>query len=194
MMIVQPEYVRAESVAQEFNMSIEKEKRIHRKSVFNGHLVQVYLDEVQLAGKLAQREVVLHQDACAIIPVTADRQVLFVEQYRYAIEQVLLELPAGKVDFGEEADACARRELEEETGYIGDLIPIGAVYTSPGFCNELIHLYIAKNLVKTKQYLDEGEFLNVVSIPLEEIWKLIKQGQVTDAKTLAAFTLAKEHL
>ena len=172
MMIVQPEYVRAESVAQEFNMSIEKEKRIHRKSVFNGHLVQVYLDEVQLAGKLAQREVVLHQDACAIIPVTADRQVLFVEQYRYAIEQVLLELPAGKVDFGEEADACAKRELEEETGYIGDLIPIGAVYTSPGFCNELIHLYIAKNLVKTKQHLDEGEFLNVVSIPLEEIWKL----------------------
>ena len=103
-------------------------------------------------------------------------------------------MPAGKVDFGEEADACAKRELEEETGYIGDLIPIGAVYTSPGFCNELIHLYIAKNLVKTKQHLDEGEFLNVVSIPLEEIWKLIKQGQITDAKTLAAFTLAKEHL
>ena len=167
-------------------MSIEKEKRIHRKSVFNGHLVQVYLDEVQLAGKLAQREVVLHQDACAIIPVTADRQVLFVEQYRYAIEQVLLELPAGKVDFGEEADACAKRELEEETGYIGDLIPIGAVYTSPGFCNELIHLYIAKNLVKTKQHLDEDEFIELGAYTIEELKEKIFSGEIEDAKTVSS--------
>ena len=106
----------------------------------------------------------------------------------------MYDLPGGKIEHWENHISALKRELEEETGYIGDLIPIGAVYTSPGFCNELIHLYIAKNLVKTKQHLDEGEFLNVVSIPLEEIWKLIKQGQITDAKTLAAFTLAKEHL
>ena len=172
-------------------MSIVKEKRISRKTVFEGHLIKVYTDEADLAGR---REVVLHQEASAIIPIDKDGNVLFVEQYRYPVDKVLLEIPAGKVDSGEDGLTCARRELEEETGYTGELIHLGDVYTTPGFCNELIHLYLAENLVHTHQHLDEGEFLNVVAIPLKKVFEDIREGHIHDAKTLSAFAIAGERL
>ena len=193
-MITLPANGKVESEVQGRNMSIVKEKRISRKTVFEGHLIKVYTDEADLAARRVHREVVLHQEASAIIPIDKDGNVLFVEQYRYPVDKVLLEIPAGKVDPGEDGLTCARRELEEETGYTGELIHLGDVYTTPGFCNELIHLYLAENLVHTYQHLDEGEFLNVVAIPLKKVFEDIREGHIHDAKTLSAFAIAGERL
>ena len=175
-------------------MSIEKEKLIHRDPIYDGQIIHVFKDTVELAGRETIREVVLHQGAAAIIPVTDKGEVLFVKQYRYPVEEALLEIPAGKMDPGETPDQCAARELEEETGYKGKLTKLGYVYTTPGFCNETIHLYLATDLVHTAQHLDEGEFLDVLSIPLDEVWDMIRKGHIYDAKTLSAFAIARDVL
>ena len=133
-------------------MSIEKEKLIHRAPAFEGRMLHVFDDEVEIHGHKTTREVVLHPGASAIIPVTGDGEILFVRQYRYAVEQPLLEIPAGKLDGGEDPDTCAARELTEETGYKTEhMEKLGYVYTTPGFCNETIHLYLADHLVKSHQ-------------------------------------------
>ncbi len=176
-------------------MSIEKEKLIHRKPAFEGRMLHVFDDEVEIGGHKTTREVVLHPGAAAIIPVTEDGYVLFVRQYRYAVEQPLLEIPAGKLDPGEAPDICAARELTEETGYRSEHIQkLGYIYTTPGFCNETIHLYLADHLVKDHQHLDQDEYLDVVSLPLAEVWKQIAEGKIYDAKTLAAFAMAADKL
>ena len=176
-------------------MSIEKEKLIHRRPAFEGRMLHVYDDDVEIGGRKAHREVVLHPGASAILPVTDEGEVLFVRQYRYAVEQPLLEIPAGKLDPGEDPDTCAARELTEETGYTTEhLQKLGYVYTTPGFCNETIHLYLADHLVAGKQHLDPDEYLDVIRIPLEEVWQRIAQGEICDAKTLAAFAMARDKL
>lgn len=175
-------------------MSIEKEKLLDRRTLYQGKLIQLCLDRVSLAGRKTSREVVLHSEAAAIIPVTADKKVLFVKQYRYPIGQELLEIPAGKADPGESEEDCAARELEEETGYIGTLQKLGEMYSSPGFCDEKIHLYLAQNLVHTKQHLDEGEYLDVITIPLSDVFGMIRRGEIRDAKTLSAFAIAGDLL
>ena len=106
----------------------------------------------------------------------------------------MLEIPAGKMDPEETPDECALRELEEETGYTGRLEKLGYVYTTPGFCNETIHLYLATELVHKKQHLDEGEFLDVIRIPLKKVWDMVRKGQIYDAKTLSAFAMAHDRL
>ena len=135
-----------------------------------------------------------HPGAAAIIAVTDKKEILFVKQYRYAIGQVLLEIPAGKRDAGEEPETCALRELEEETGYIGKLKKIGVIYTTPGFCDETIYLYMAEQLIKTKQHLDENEYLDVISIPIKKVFQMISEGNIQDAKTLSAFSIARDYL
>lgn len=175
-------------------MSIEKEHLLERRTMYQGKMIHVYFDRVVVAGRQARREIVLHSGAAAIIPLTEDKEVIFVKQYRYVIKKELLEIPAGKMDPGESEGACAARELEEETGYIGTLRKLGEIYTSPGFCNEKIHLYLAQNLVYTQQRLDDGEYLDVVKIPLADVFKMISRGEITDAKTLSAFAMAGEIL
>ena len=113
----------------------------------------------------------------------------------YAAEETLLEIPAGKIDPGEAPDVCAARELTEETGFRAErLRKLGAVFTTPGFCNEKIHLYLADRLVPAHQHLDTDEFLDVVKIPLDEALEMIRNGEISDAKTLAAFAIAAGRL
>lgn len=173
-------------------MSIEKEKILNREEIYDGRIIHVYKDKVEVAGRKTTREVVLHSEAAAIIPVTDNGEVLLVKQYRYPVGDAILEIPAGKMDPGETPEECAVRELEEETGYRGNLKKLGYVYTTPGFCNEIIHLYLATGLVHTHQHLDEGEFLDVVSISLKDMWKMIGDGKIYDAKTLSAFAIARD--
>ncbi len=176
-------------------VSIEKEHLLKRKQVYDGKMLHVYYDDVEIAGRKAWREVVLHPGATAILAVTDQKEVLLVRQYRYAIERPLLELPAGKIDPGEEADACAARELTEETGYrAGNLVRIGKTYTTPGFCNETIYLYLADHLIPAEQHLDPDEYLDVLPIPLNEMRERICRGEIEDAKTLAAFSVASSLL
>lgn len=176
-------------------MSIEKEKLIHRTPAFEGRMLHVFDDEVEIHGHKTTREVVLHPGASAIIPVTGDGEILFVRQYRYAVEQPLLEIPAGKLDGGEDPDTCAARELTEETGYKTEhMEKLGYVYTTPGFCNETIHLYLADHLVKSHQHLDQDEFLDVIRLPIDKVYQMVDRGEIYDAKTLAALAMAREKL
>ena len=116
-------------------------------------------------------------------------------QYRYAVEQPLLEIPAGKLDGGEDPDTCAARELTEETGYKTEhMEKLGYVYTTPGFCNETIHLYLADHLVKSHQHLDQDEFLDVIRLPIDKVYQMVDRGEIYDAKTLAALAMARTRL
>lgn len=175
-------------------MSIEKEKLLQREEVYDGRIIHVFKDKVEVAGRKTIRDIVLHSEAAAIIPVTGMGEVLLVKQYRYPVGDAILEIPAGKMDPGETPEECAVRELEEETGYRGNLKKLGYVYTTPGFCNEIIHLYLATDLVHTHQHLDEGEFLDVISIPLKELRQMIADGKIYDAKTLSAFAIARDKI
>ena len=168
-------------------MSVEKEKMISREEIYDGQIVHLFKDQVELAGRKAVREVVLHCGAAAIIPVTDDGKVLFVKQYRYPVGTVLYEIPAGKLEPGEDPAACAPRELSEETGYDAAKIEyLTSIVTTPGFTDEVIHLYKATGLTLHAQHTDADEFINVVAFKPEQVRQLILDHSIYDSKTLAA--------
>lgn len=168
------------------------EKRLASKVVFEGKVLKLRHDQVMLPnGKEASREVVEHPGAVAVVPVTDDGKVLLVRQYRYPVDNVMLEIPAGKLDAGETPENCALRELEEETGYAaGTLKKLSSFYTTPGFSNEILHLYLAGDLRQTEQKLDGDEFLNVEAYSPEEIKTMLADGTINDAKSLVGLLLA----
>jgi ADP-ribose pyrophosphatase len=126
------------------------------------------------------------------VPVTDDGKVILVRQFRHPIGQLLLEIPAGKLDKGEQPDDCARRELEEETGYVASqLHRIASTYTTPGFTNEIIHIYLATGLTATAQNPDEDEFLAIECYDREQIQQMIAAGELQDAKTLLGLLLTE---
>lgn len=167
------------------------EEFISSKLVFSGKLLHVHVDTVQMPnGKTTTREMADHQGAVAVVPVLPDGRIIFVKQFRYPMGTVMYEIPAGKIDPGEEPDHCVRRELSEETGYEADrweyLAPIA---TTPGFTNEVIHLYAAYGLHAHRQHTDEDEFISVEAISLDRAMEMIADGTLYDAKSLAALGL-----
>lgn len=171
-----------------------KETLIRSKKIFQGKIITVQQDLVLLEnGREAFRDVVNHPGAVAVVAITNDDQVLLVRQYRHPINEALLEIPAGKLDKGERPDDCARRELEEETGYVaGELQQLTSVYTTPGFCNEIIYIYLATKLTKTAQCLDEDEFLNIEQYTLGEVHQMITDGRIHDAKSIVGLLMANQ--
>lgn len=165
------------------------EERIESKRVFEGKMISVRVDRVRLPdGKESTREVVDHPGAVVIVPVL-DEKILFVEQYRYPIERVLLELPAGKMDPEESPEECAKRELEEETGYRAKKLSyLGKIFTTPGFTTEVIHIFAAEDLEKTTQNTDPDEFIEVKEVPIEEALSLLRNAEIEDSKTICALT------
>ncbi len=163
------------------------EKRIDRKTVFEGKIINVYNDTVVLPdGKTTRRELVEHHGGVCVAALTDNGGLLFVRQFRYPYGRVLLELPAGKLEKGEDPLSAGVRELEEECGVTAEkVIPMGEVYPTVAYCSEIIHLYFARGLKKTKQHLDEGEFLSVEEIPLKKAVELVMDGTITDSKTVA---------
>jgi len=174
----------------ENKMSNLEEKTLKSEHIFSGRIIQVQVDEVELPnGKTSTRELVKHPGAVAIIAVTDDNKIVMVEQYRKPLEKTIVEIPAGKLEKGEEPSLCAKRELEEETGYeCQSLELISSFYTSPGFADEIIHVYLAKGLSKKENAagLDEDEFVNLMEVTLEEAQVLIEEQQIFDAKTIFA--------
>lgn len=171
----------------------EEIKRIDRKLIHKGAIIEYYVDRMQLPnGKQADWDFIRHNGAAAVVPVTEDGRILMVSQYRNALERYTLEIPAGGLNPGETTDKAAARELEEETGYASsDLEPLISIYTTVAFCNEKIDIYLARNLVKTHQHLDEDEFLNVGAYRLEELEGMIFEQRIQDSKTVAALMAYK---
>jgi ADP-ribose pyrophosphatase len=127
----------------------------------------------------------------AVVAITNDDKVVLVRQYRHPISEALLEIPAGKLEQGECPDDCARRELEEETGYVAaKLQQLTSIYTTPGFCNEIIHIYLATQLTKTVQCLDDDEFLNIEQYTPGEVHQMISDGRIHDAKSIVGLLMA----
>lgn len=171
-------------------MSLLEEKTIKTEQIFSGRIVSLQVDDVELPnGKTSKREIIRHQGAVAIIAVTDDQKLVLVEQYRKPLERTIVEIPAGLLEKGEEPSHCAKRELEEETGYdCSSLEWVTSFYTSPGFADELVHLYIAKGLSKKENAagLDDDEFVNLIEISLDEALEYIKEQKIYDAKTIFA--------
>ena len=170
------------------------EKRISRKEIFQGHIVNVHVDTVELPnGAEATREVVDHPGGVAVLALDGENNVLTVTQYRYPFGRTLLELPAGKLDHpGEDPSAAGLRELREETGAVpGVYQSLGRLLPSPGCYGEILHLYLARDLKMESQHLDEDEFLNVERIPFDEMVRRCLSGEIEDAKTVAAVLKAK---
>lgn len=178
------------------SMAIGTEKKISSEIRFQGKLITVTYDIAQLEnGKEAWREVVHHPGASAIILQRQDGTIVMEQQYRYALSEILLEIPAGKLDAGEDPLACAKRELQEETGYTAlHWKYLGPIATSPGFSNEVIHVYFAQDEEQGENHLDEDEFVDLVYYTKEELLKLIQEGRLKDAKSLAAIMMALPYL
>jgi ADP-ribose pyrophosphatase len=173
------------------------EKTIQSEYAYKGKTINVRKDIVKLPnGKEALREVVEHPGAVAVVAVNAKREVVMVRQFRYAFGREMLEIPAGKMDKADEGHfACGQRELQEETGMqAGEMTYLGCMYPSVGFLDEVIHLYLAQDLKKTCQNLDEDEFLNVVTLPFEQVMSMIFQNEISDAKTIIGVLKAREFL
>ena len=171
-----------------------KEVFVSTRRIYEGKVVNLRRDIVCLPnGKEAVREVVEHPGAVAVVPVLPDGRVMMVRQFRHPVGKVLLEIPAGKLDVGEDPDECALRELEEETGYrAGCLDRSASIYTGPGFTDEVIHIYIACDLVKTVMNPDEDEFLEVAAYEPQDVRRMIREGLICDAKTIAGFYLLQD--
>lgn len=164
-----------------------QEKTIHTEPIFSGKIISVQVDTVELPnGNKTTRELVRHPGAAAVLPIMGDK-IVVVEQYRKPFEKFLIEIPAGKLDPNEDPLVCAARELEEETGYqAGSIRLLNKFYTSPGFADELLYLYVAEQLVAGPSKPDEDEFLAVQAITLDEALQLIDEGRIADAKTIMA--------
>lgn len=172
------------------------EKKINSETVYSGVIVDVTLDDAKLvSGKTVKREVVHHPGGAAVIPIDDEGFCHCVRQYRYPMQRMMLEVPAGKLDKGEDPKVCAERELSEETGLSADeLIYLGAVCTSPGFSDERLHIYLALGLHPGETHPDEDEFLNVEKHRLDELLGMVMSGEIEDAKTVIAVLKAHRML
>ncbi|MBM4762193.1 NUDIX hydrolase [Bacillus sp. B15-48] len=171
-------------------MNSLKEKTLHTEQIFEGRVISLQVDEVELPnGKTSKREIIKHPGAVAIIAVTDDNKIVMVEQYRKALERTIIEIPAGKLEKDEPPEVCAFRELEEETGYECTKMDwLLSFYTSPGFADELVHLFVATGLKKKANAAttDEDEFVNLMEVSLEEALELMREQKIHDAKTAYA--------
>ena len=170
-------------------MGTERIERIERKLIAKGKIVDYYHDVVRIPnGNIATWDFVWNKGAAAVVPVRDDGKIIMVRQYRNAIDRETVEIPAGGLNYPEEPtkDAAAR-ELEEETGFkTNDLEFLISIKTTVAFCNENIDIYVARNLMPSKQNLDEDEFINVEAYSVDELCKMIYAGKIEDSKTVSA--------
>ncbi|RDY24829.1 NUDIX hydrolase [Romboutsia maritimum] len=173
---------------------IVEEKTISSDRIYNGKVVNLKIDTVEIPNQGYQkREIVEHGGAVGILAITEEGKVVLVKQFRKPIEKVIWEIPAGKLEIGENPKDCAMRELKEETGYTAQNMKlIHKFFTSAGFSNEKIYIYLATGLEAGEDKLDDDEFLDVYEIELEEAYNMIIKNEIEDAKTSIGLLLAKE--
>jgi ADP-ribose pyrophosphatase len=166
------------------------------KEIYKGRIIDLRVDEIQYGnGTIGYREVAAHPGGAAVVALK-DGKIILVSQFRYPLNKTIYELPAGKLDHSEDPVECAKRELEEETGYISEsLIKLGEIVSTPGFCDERLHLFLAKELKPGKINHEEGEYgMKTHYFTLGEIEEKIVNGEIIDAKTICAIYLAKKYL
>jgi ADP-ribose pyrophosphatase len=171
---------------------MSQERTLHSEQIYKGKIINLRVDTVELpSGKKTKREIVEHAGCTAIVAIDSEKNVILVRQYRKPVERMLLEIPAGGIEPDEDPLDCARRELEEETGFsAGRWEHLSMFYTSPGFCTEFMHLYLATDLKSVKRAADDDEHIEVVRVPLKKTIELVASGEVCDAKSIAGLLMA----
>lgn len=169
---------------------------IHTEVLAKGDLLTVKRDEVRLpSGHISHREYVVHPGAVVVVPMLPNGKLLMERQFRYSLHQVFIELPAGKIDPNEDTLRTGQRELQEETGYVSnDWVKLGLQHPCIGYSNEVIHIYLARNLIPGKPQCDEDEALELFEVSFSECTDMIQRGEITDSKTITAIFLAEKYL
>ena len=172
------------------------EKTVEKNYVYEGKIINVRRDKAALPdGKPCTREVVEHNGGVCVAALTEKNELIFVRQFRYPYSEVILELPAGKLEKGEDPFEAGKRELEEETGTVAaKYYDLGKFYPTPGYCGEIIHLYAASQLSATHMHLDDDEYLEVEKIPVEKAVEMVLAGEIPDGKTQALVLRVAEML
>lgn len=162
-----------------------EEKTISSETVYEGVIFTVRKDSAELEnGTVARRDIILHSGGVCVIPVTENNEIFMVRQYRYPFHEITCEIPAGKLNYGENHAECGKRELLEETGCTcSEYIYLGEMYPTPAYNSEITHMYLAKGLEYKKQNLDDDEFLDVIKIPLEKAVEMVMKNELKDGKT-----------
>lgn len=171
-------------------------KRIQRDLIHKGRIIDYYNDTIEIeGGKITNFDFIKHRGASAMIPVDKDGNILMVRQYRNAIDQYSLEIPAGGLNDGEDNLTCAIRECEEETGFrAGEVHHLIDLFTTVAFCNEKISIYYTTGITPSSQHLDDDEFVTIEKYSIDELAKMILDGKITDAKTIAGILAYKTKL
>lgn len=174
---------------------MKPDKTLSSKIVFDGRAVKLRVDTIQMPdGRQTTREIVEHGACIAVIAVDKDDNILLVSQYRDAVGKELLEIPAGGVDPGEDAETAVKREMQEETGYLPrKLVKLGGYYLAPGYSTEYMHLYFAADLVPGRLVAEDTEDITVVKVPVSQIRKLLTSGKISDGKSIAGLYMFLEH-
>jgi ADP-ribose pyrophosphatase len=173
-----------------------KERLVTSDLVFAGKLISLRVDRVQLPGGAeATREVVVHPGSVGIVPLLPDGRVVMIRQYRHAVGEVLWELPAGTLMPGEDPEACARRELIEETSYAAEeMTHLFSTYLTPGYCREMMHLYLARGLRQVESQSEPDERIRVVALPLDEAVAMVERGEVKQAPAICGLLAAARRI
>jgi len=170
---------------------LAEEKTLSSRLIYDGRAVRLRVDTVRLpSGRETTREIVEHSDCVAIIAIDDKDNVLLVNQFRESVERELLEIPAGAIEPGEDPVDCVRRELREETGFLPQKVErLGGFYSTPGYCNEYLYLYLATDLVPSPLLAEDSESIRLVRVPLGQILSLITSGSICDAKSIAGLLI-----
>lgn len=174
---------------------MDREKTLSSELIYNGRAVRLRVDTVEMpGGRKTTREIVEHSDCVAIIALDENDNVLMVNQFRHAVGKELLEIPAGGIDPGEDAEAAVRREMQEETGYLPKKVErLGGFYSAPGYCSEYLYLCLATDLVPSQLYAEDTENISLVRVPVSQISGLLESGKVCDAKSIAGLMVFQKH-
>jgi len=168
-------------------------KIVKTDTVFRGKVFDVKVDTIEYdgTGNKAPRQVAIHPGGAVILPLKNDGKIVLIKQYRYPLDETIFELPAGKLEKGEDPQVCAARELIEETGYTANKISkLGKIYTTPGFCNEVLHIFLGEELIPGDHAREEGEEgIEMFEFTLAEIEEKIRSGEIIDAKTICGITM-----